>query len=431
MKQRSLGYGSLLLMLAAMLLLMGCTKEEKPPITNEAATVKLGLSPTLSTDEDIQKYIVDPIAKKYSHITIEPIILYGEGTSFEALVTTGNVPDIIVDFPYVLSNMRDYELDFNMDELLKQHQFDLGRINPEYLETVKKLMEVDYLTALPLVNNSFGLFYNQELFDRFAVDAPKDNMTWPEIREIAARINRMDGGTPYYGLYADLIYRAADQLSLPYLDLQTNKAVFQSDSRWKNAFELWLSFYRLPGTERLPDDMFNDIAFKSGQIAMSSGYSLLLPDFIQTADFNWDVVTYPVNPDAPGVGQTVDALLLAVTRQSNVKDDSFRVIEVLLSDEVQTEFSRNSQVSVLKNQNIHKEFGKATPELASKNVIAFTKNKLALPSKYGYIPVQSAISIPIDKFIEVMRGEKDINTALREADELMNQLIEIERFKKE
>lgn len=122
---------------------------------------------------------------------------------------------------------------------------------------------------------------------------------------------------------------------------------------------------------------------------------------------------------------------MAVTKQSKVKDAAFQVISVMLSNEVQADFSRHSQVSVLKDQKVHAEFGKATSELASKNVIAFTKTKLAVISSFGYVPIQSAVSIPIGLFLEVRRGEKDINTALREADEKMNQVIEAERFKKE
>lgn len=414
-----------------MIVLTGCMSGNTDSPTNEAATVKIGLSPTLSSADDQNLYIIEPVKKKYPHITVQPIVLYQEGTNLENLVTTGNIPDIIVDFPYVLSNMRTYELNDNMDALIKKHKFDLGRINSEYLETIKNLMGVDYLTALPLVNNSFALFYNVDLFNRFGIDPPRDNMTWEEIREIAIKMNRTDGGTPYYGLYADHIYRAADQISLPYLDVKNHEAVFQSDLRWKQVFELWLSLYNLPGTDIMPDSMLSDNAYKNGQVAMFSGYSLMLTDLIQSVDFAWDVVTYPTNPLAPGVGQSVDALLMAVTKQSKNKDAAFQVISVMLSDEVQTGFSKNSQVSVLKEQKVQEEFGKATSALASKNVIAFTKNKLAIIPSFAYVPVQSAVTIPIELFLEVRRGEKDINTALREADERMNQLIEAERFKKE
>lgn len=419
----------LFLIVLIFLILAGCGQNSSS--SNQAVTVKIGLNPTLSSEEDLQLYILDPVQKKYPHITVEPIIMYRQGTSPQDLITAGNIPDVFIDFPHFLTNLRGFGLDENMDALIKKHKVDLGKIQPEYLETIKKIMEVDYLTGLPLVNNAFALFYNVDLFNRFGVDPPKDHMTWEEIRALAVKMNRMEEGTQYYGLYPDLIYRGADQVSVPYLDLKNHQAVFQSDPRWKSVFDLWLSLYHYPGAETMPDSLLRDDGYRTGQIAMYSGYSLMLSEMARSTEFEWDVVTYPTNTLSPGVGQIVDALVMSVARQSKEKDAAMQVISVMISDEVQTYFSRNSQVSVLKSEQVHAEFGKATPELASKNVIAFTKNKLAVIHPFGYVPVGPAITIPISAFNEVRQGLKDVNTALREADEKMNQLIEAERFKKE
>ncbi|MDF2719335.1 MAG: hypothetical protein K0R28_6260 [Paenibacillus sp.] len=79
---------------------------------------------------------------------------------------------------------------------------------------------------------------------------------------------------------------------------------------------------------------------------MISGYTGTLPVLAQVKDHDWDVTTYPANPKNPGVGQRVDSLVMTISSTS-------------LSDEVQTDLSRNAQMSVLKDRNVQEQFGKA------------------------------------------------------------------------
>src|SRR5690606_18255277 len=139
---------------------------------------------------------------------------------------------------------------------------------------------------------------------------------------------------------------------------------------WKELFELWYSLWNV-GPEIITNVNYVN-AFKEGTVAMLSGYTGNIFTMLDTEGLNWDVVTYPTNPKAPGVGQRVDSVILSVTEQSKNKDAAFRVISVILSDEVQTAMSKNAMMSVLKDRKVHDQFGKDTPELADKNVVAFT-----------------------------------------------------------
>jgi multiple sugar transport system substrate-binding protein len=144
--------------------------------------------------------------------------------------------------------------------------------------------------------------------------------------------------------------------------------------------------------------------------------------------FQWDVVTYPVNPKAPGVASGVNSTYLYVTSTTKHADDAFKVISVLLSEDVQTDMGRQGKtVPVLKDRSVLDPFGKDIPALQSKNVVALTRPKLAelQPIKYPFITTPATIAI--NAFNSVAFDGVDINTALREADELLNK--EIQKFK--
>lgn len=412
-------------MLVSALIAGGCSKsggEAPTEVSKEPVTLKIAGTAALAGEGFFDRYFTNPLKRHHPHITLEFINMSQKGTTFAELLAAGSIPDVVVNYPYNLADLTMNGLAYNMDELIQKHKFDLNRISSEYLESAKTVTGLNYLTGIPMFNNTFALFYNKDVFDRFGVTLPKDGMTWNDVRELAIKLNRMDHGVQYYGLFPDNIFRGAYQASLPFVDLANNKPVFQTEG-WKNLFELWGSLYRMPGIEVMPKELNTVNGFKTGQIAMWSGYSSQLPDLVKQTGLNWDVVTYPSMKEAPGVSQRVDSLMLSVTAQSKAKDAAMQLISVLLTDEVQKDFSRNLRASVLKDPKINAEFGKDTPELSSKNVAAFIKPKFALLQPFGFVPVGSAVGIPNDAFTEYLYSGKDINTLLREADEKISKVI--------
>ncbi|MEF3307909.1 extracellular solute-binding protein [Paenibacillus sp. GYB004] len=401
-----------------------------PAVNNQPVTVKIAVHAGIVNDADMKKYFIDPVKQKFPHITIERINTADKGSTLNELVAAGSIPDMVINYPYNLTDLTKLGIDYNMDALIKTHGIDLNRISPEYLESIKVVNGFNYYTGLPMNNNTFALFYNKDIFDRFGVPYPKDGMTWDEVREVAVKLTRNEGGVQYYGLFPDNVYRGAYQASLPFVDLKNNKSVFQTEE-WKNLFQLWYNLYAYPGAPVMPKELNTVHGFKTGQIAMFSGYSGQLPDLLGMKDLKWDVVTYPSNKVAPGVGQRVDSPMMSITSTSKVKDAAMQIISVLLSDEVQTEMTKNLQASVLKDPKINAEFGKATPELSSKNVVAFTKPKVAVLKSFGFVPVGSAAGIPIAAFTDLLYAGKDVNTVLREADEKMTKVIaeELQKIK--
>lgn len=429
MRKRSLK--GLIVLWAAGLALAGCSggngtssSEAKPDAAKpevakpEPVTIKIAAHNSVLTPDEIKKYITDPVAKQYPHITVQLVDIAEKGKTLPELVAAKDIPDIYANFPLNLNDYVQLGLAYNMDEMIKKYKFDLNRIQPEFVESIKIGSSLDYLTGLPMFNQSFALFYNKDLFGRMATPFPKDGMTWEQVRDIAVKMTRNEGGVQYWGLWPDGVYRGAYQASLPWADFNANKPVFQTQG-WKDLFAMWYDLYKIPGYA--PKGTNYTKEFNEGRLAMLSGSTSTLKNMLTVKDLNWDVVTYPQNPKAPGVGQRVDSFTLAITAQSKQKDAAFQVISVILSDEVQRLMSRDGRLSVLKDTTIHNEFGGNVPGYQSKNVVAFTKPKLAVLQTFKNLPAATIIN---QSFDSMLYEGKDVNTALREADEKMSQAIQ-------
>jgi multiple sugar transport system substrate-binding protein len=318
-------------------------------------------------------------------------------------------------------------MDENMESLIKQSKYDLGKINPVMLDTIRLVSQKDYLIGLPAFNNVFALYYNSDLFDKFGVEKPKDNMTWEDVRSLAVKMTRTENGIQYRGIYTDNPIRGIDQLDLVRIDLKTNTAKLTTDG-FVDVFRLWQSLLSIPGNFEAPNNNLNmgkhQQSFLKGELAMLPGWSTMLNDFLKDNSVNWDMVTYPTNPKAPGIGQRVDIPIMSVTRQSKHKNEAFKVILSVLSEETQTELARLANGPVLVDKKVIDQFGKGIPGLEKKNVKVFVSLKVNTMHSMGKVPGSKFNPIFNNAFLSVMSKKKDINTALRDANEELNQVIQ-------
>lgn len=176
---------------------------------------------------------VEAVRQKFPEYTIK-YIQKGTGFTFPEMIAGGQTFDIYVE------NARTYardlvgsKLEQDLTELAKRHQIDLNRFEPGGLE---QMMSAGGLYGLPIYGSGLVLYYNKEIFDRFGVPYPKDGMTWEETYELAKRLTRTDN-QPYYGYWVKTkSYLRKNQYSLPFADLETDKAVIVNE-RWKKTIE--------------------------------------------------------------------------------------------------------------------------------------------------------------------------------------------------
>lgn len=392
---------------------------EQPPAPQpKEVTVSIARSAGLFSDEEMDLYVIQPVREKYPHIQIKLVNFAEKGSSLTELVAVGDIPDIVIDGSLNLPTFLNLGLERDIEPLIQKHQFDLSPLLPEMVEGLREGTSRDTLIGLPIINQSFALFYNQNLFDRFAVDYPQDSMTWGEVRDIAARISRTDGDVHYYGWWIDNVFRGAYQMGLPWADWENNQSIFQTEP-WKELFQFWYDLHRT--VEPLPKGVDQNKEFSEGRLAMRVGSTTTVRQLVAVPEFeDWATVTYPTNPSAPGVGSRVDDFSMFITSRAAHPDEAFQVIAHTLSEEVQTIFSRQGRMAVLADRQVQDQFGADIPNTEHRNLVAFTKLKLASLHTFGNISAHRFIN---NAFHAVLYDGVDVNTALRQADEEMNQAL--------
>lgn len=394
-----------------------------PVVSTEPVTLKIAIPLSWLGKGEYEKYIVEPVKKKYPHITLELL----DVSAYDKIVAAGQIPDVAYTASPLINRLTQFDLQDNMEPLIKKFNFDLSKLNKVALDSVKTASGYDYLIGIPFTMHFNALYYNKDIFDRFGAPYPKDGMTWDDARELARKVTRLEGGIQYRGLEPDYSYRVASVLGLGIDDPKTGKATVNNDG-WKKVFELLKSVYDIPGNAGLKlGTPAQDLYFKTRTLAMLPGLNFL-PSFNGAEGLNWDMVQYPQFKEAPNTGMQVDEWILHVTKQSKHKDQAFQVITTVLSEEVQTDMARNGRFPILTGKKVEEEFGKDIPYLKGKNLKAafLSQPSKALPiTKYG----ESTRKIMEDAIKPVIKGEKDINTVLRESEEAINKLIEKDKSK--
>lgn len=394
---------------------------DNPAVNNPPVTLTIGMANGWMTDEEIKRYIVDPVNKKYPWITVQ-MIPFVQGKMLPELVAAGQTPDIVVDSNVGgFSTWKDLDLVIPLSDLIKKYNLDLGRFEPEALDAIKAGTQRDDLIAIPYWRHFSALYYNKEIFDKFGLPYPKDGMTWDDVYELAKQLTKLESGIQYRGLEPNVTERMASQLSLPFVDPKTNKSLLESD-QWQKVLSNAARIRQIPGNEQITyNSAANDLLLK-GTLAMIASVNIIYEGKLYTNPDIWDIVSYPIWPEAPGTGMRVDEHAMGITTTSKNKDAAFQVISTITSDEVQLDMSKQARVSILKDAKIRDAFGSNIEFLKNKNVQAIYKTKPAksfTPTKYDSI-ASAAINEALKDIVE--KG-KDVNTALREADEKANQRI--------
>lgn len=364
------------------------------------------------------------IQKKYPNYTFK-FISTGKGTTLQDIVASKTDIDIFIGTAGSLTAVVDVNMDYDISELVQKYNYDLNRFDPTPLELLRKASN-GKLLGLPLRTNTLGLFYNKDLFDKFGVPYLRDGMTWDEVYDAAKKLTRQEGGVQYYGFGAKPLVNALrlNPYSQSMVDFKTRQATIDND-RWKSMFNNFLRFYQLPGYNKdlVTTATASDLFTKQKRLAILSNMNSDYPKVQDNLGLNWDVVTYPTYKDLPGVNPQPEPVYFLISGTSKHKEEAFKAITVILSDEVQMEKSKQGAPSPLKSKEIRDAYGTASPDLQGKNAKALVPTSYAQAqvldqySNQAIIPLQNA-------FISVVAGEKDVNTALHEANELTNKAIQ-------
>jgi multiple sugar transport system substrate-binding protein len=402
--------------------------ETPDAVDQTPATVSVGFLPGWLTEEERQRYIIDPVQKKYPWITVE-MRPYDKGNSLAELVAAGRTPDILIETNiYGFSTWKDLGLLSPLTELIEVNKMDLSRFEPEALDAIKAATQREDLVAIPYTRHFSALYYNKDVFDKFAVPYPKDGITWQEAYELGVRLTRQESGVQYRGLEVNVIERMASQLSLPYVDPTTKKALVNTE-QWRKVLDFAAKVYQIPGNSQIATYGKAAETMLNGTLAMYASLNDIMGYKLYNKPEVWDIATYPSWPEAPGLGTRVDAHAMGISPTSANKNAAFKIIEVITSDEVQMDMSRRGKFPILSDPKFSSAFGADMDFMKDKNIAAIYKTKPAksfTPTEYDSLAMK-AMNTAISN---IVKGT-DLNTALREAEESINKQISEKEAAKE
>ncbi|CAG7642061.1 hypothetical protein PAESOLCIP111_04300 [Paenibacillus solanacearum] len=391
-------------------------------VSTDPVTLKFFANVSL-TDVEYKMFFVDPLKAKYPHITLEKM----EG-SLDKLIVAGEMPDLIFSDNDWHMPLVALDLPADITDLITRSKLDLSKFIPENVQAIRNLdPNGKEMQGVPVGRNTGALFYNKDIFDKFGVPYPKDDMLWSEVLDLARKVTRLQDGVQYIGWDP----RFPDHIISPYtqafVDPKTNKALVDIPM-YRKILELFQANYDIPGVVTGKSYAYAEGTFmKDKRLAMEADWvSKILSQLIEAEEKggapNWDMATNPTYEDRKGKNRHALTNMLIISKGSKHKEQAMQVIQLLTSKELQMQMSKFSRIPVLNDPELEKVFGTENPMLKSKNTAAIFKypaTPTPTPNKYDK-EVQALIR---NMRAELALNKKDINTVLRETQDAADKKI--------
>jgi multiple sugar transport system substrate-binding protein len=244
------------IVLVAIIVVQVCTSCSRVPLKEtEQVTVRiLGISQEMF-DADYG----NPIAHNGHEITVEAIAIpFVDGEDLH--VTTMNRlesdnPDVLVTNGMVLPMLTREGLLHPLDQQVAVNGDRIEGFAPSIMQKIKNDGGDGYIYGLPTTFSSQALFYNQNVFEKYNMPLPTNDMTWTEVLTLEHRLLKtmIESGEAAYGLLEFDVGDAArrlDQLIHAYamseglngLDA-SNKKIDMDNTRWRGIWQEMIQAY--------------------------------------------------------------------------------------------------------------------------------------------------------------------------------------------
>jgi len=360
------------------------------------------------------------------------------------LMTGPTPPDIVlIDYSHLPSLINENLL-VSLDELiLNEKDYNIDDFVPAVIEGLRKAGNGTLYALAPMFYSS-ALIYNKQLFLNKAVPFPTDGMTWQEMFELARRVTVKDEENPVYGFAFERYYGNGGiwglqrymtnnytmPLGMKWIDEETLTMKVNTPA-WQGVWKLFTDLYKEgvlpqePDWSKPRDNPYAWDMFLSGEVAMTIVPYTYLWEIISAnnnADridgfepIDWDVVTVPTHPEAPGVGTEIyyDGLF-AINAKAENMEDAWEFIKFITGEQWARVKSKSVYNIMSRKSFIEKIEG------VDYNIDAFLQ---LFPSEYALdesrlrqkLPEYwSIMNIGEQKLADVINNNKSIELALQE-----------------
>lgn len=413
------------LLVSAIIVISGCGEKDPNFKTRSSAPVELHMFSSSGADQAwFDRTYGEYLTKKFPHITFT--VHFPSEMSIQDYIASGGPLDIIFGAYTTYHNqIRDTGLHSDISDLIKQYRVDLNKYDPTVIE-VQRQFAGGGIYGLPAFIGTSGLYYNKDIFDKFAVDYPWKGITWDELYDLSVKLTRRDGDTQYYGFANDnYSYIQVNQFSLNLVDPVTFAPNFEND-QWKQVVQTLTRFMTIQdyNTAEATVAAFNT----KGTVAMATNYTGCCGFTPGAAVTNWDVVPIPVFPETKNAGVQTFPNFWFMSSISKHRDVAFEIIQFISSEEFQLSLNSRGLATALKDTKIHEKYGNELPFYDGKNVTALFPNPRAKMSTVTEFQIIAAGQLN-SAILQIVNENMDMNTALREAAEKTSQLIKEQQEK--
>nr|WP_280921786.1 extracellular solute-binding protein [Paenibacillus sediminis] len=260
---------------------------------------------------------------------------------------------------------------YDLETLVKQKEFGQEQVLPFIMDMLRE-KGGGKLYGLTDSFSSNAIFYNVDLFKKYGVELPRNQMTWKEVLDLAKRFPTAGSKEDrVYGYYSDnyqsplnsLVTSIGNTNNLRIIDPEGKQFQFSSES-WKMAFRTAVeaiksgAVYNQDQNQTGQGNTFTEQdAFVVGKAAMTikgSWYMNQL-EYVrmsnQNKPFEWAVVTVPVNPSEPDVSPEVNIFnIMAIDSHTSNLKAALEFMKFISSDQMAKIKSRtySGQLSIRK-----------------------------------------------------------------------------------
>lgn len=202
---------------------------------------------------------------------------------------------------------------YDLEDAIRQDEYDVDGFMPGLLDNIKNMGNGKLYGLAPTFNRKV-LYYNKALFKEHQIDPPRNNMTWQELFDLAARFSNVGAGdNKVHGLYeivgdpGRLMYQIGNTSGLRLFDPKGEKVLLNSEG-WKDAMKLAVGAVRSKSVFFHPESqMYTQKSyFFKGKAAMMIDYAFAMIELKQRPTYvkgekpiDWGAVTVPIDPAEP------------------------------------------------------------------------------------------------------------------------------------
>ncbi|RKX75095.1 MAG: ABC transporter substrate-binding protein [Spirochaetes bacterium] len=275
--------------------------------------------------------------------------------------------------------------------------------------------------------NTLALHYNKDLFDKAGVAYPDENDNWDTLRE---KIGKLAGiGDNIYGisLPADYARFGAFAFAAGWKPFDEKGNTNLLDPKFKTAVEYYTGMVR-EGIAVQPSDLgqgWTGGAFATEQVGIAVEGAWILGFLRNEApNIQYGTTFMPVGPSGER-GNFLYTVAYGINTDSPNREAAVKVLEALTSEEAQQFVLEQGLAIPSRKALVDNPFlKKGTPE-AEANRVVFEGSRMGFVYGYQFGKVGTDWFRPINSALAtIMTGEKDIDTALKQAQSEIEALIE-------